>query len=381
MVYKIDFDDIRPFNDSEVNQYLRELLEDEGFEKVLQFIFQEKERIEQVKLAISKINSIKELQLGMMYNLIENLILNKTTDGLTASGLDKLDKNASYLFISNHRDIVLDSALMNYLIVREGMNTTEIAIGNNLLIEKWIEYIVKLNRAFVVRRNLPVRELLVASKKLSEYIRRDITQKNSSVWIAQREGRTKDGNDKTQTALIKMLNLSNIKEIAEGFKELRIVPLSISYEIEPCGFSKVHEMYKKKTEGFEKTQEDDLRSMGEGLIRPKGRVHFGFGEPIDAEIDLIDKSEPVQNQIERIAELIDEQVYRNFRLWPNNFVAEDILNGTKNNTAEYTEEQYAKFEAMLDEAVETIPGDSAEIRQMFLQMYVNPIVNKRKTDQ
>jgi hypothetical protein len=140
-------------------------------------------------------------------------------------------------------------------------------------------------------------------------------------------------------------------------------------------------MYKKKTEGFEKTQEDDLRSMGEGLIRPKGRVHFGFGEPIDAEIDLIDKSEPVQNQIERIAELIDEQVYRNFRLWPNNFVAEDILNGTKNNTAEYTEEQYAKFEAMLDEAVETIPGDSAEIRQMFLQMYVNPIVNKRKTDQ
>jgi glycerol-3-phosphate O-acyltransferase len=380
MVYKIDFDDIRPFNDSEVNQYLRELLEDEGFEKVLQFIFQEKERIEQVKLAISKINSIKELQLGMMYNLIENLILNKTTDGLTASGLDKLDKNASYLFISNHRDIVLDSALMNYLIVREGMNTTEIAIGNNLLIEKWIEYIVKLNRAFVVRRNLPVRELLVASKKLSEYIRRDITQKNSSVWIAQREGRTKDGNDKTQTALLKMLNLSNTKEIAEGFKELRIVPLSISYEIEPCGFSKVHEMYKKKTEGFEKTQEDDLRSMGEGLIRPKGRVHFGFGEPIDAEIDLIDKSEPVQNQIERIAELIDEQVYRNFRLWPNNFVAEDILNGTKNNTAEYTEEQYAKFEAMLDEAVETIPGDSAEIRQMFLQMYVNPIANKRKTN-
>src|SRR5665647_1568111 len=152
-----------------------------------------------------------------------NQIIKSSTDGLTSSGLDKLDKNASYLFISNHRDIILDSALMNFLIVLEGMNTTEIAIGNNLLIENWIEYAVKLNRAFVVRRNLPARELLMASKKLSEYIRRDITRKNTSVWIAQREGRTKDGNDKTQLALLKMLNFSNINEFAEGFKELRIV--------------------------------------------------------------------------------------------------------------------------------------------------------------
>ena len=379
MVHKINFDDIRPFDDSEVNHYLRLLIEDNDFENILQFIFKDKNHIEQFKHALANIHTVRDLQLGFMYKLIEELILKKSTDGLSSSGLENLDKSTAYLFISNHRDIVLDSALMNYLIAREGMNTTEIAIGNNLLIERWIEYIVKLNRAFVVRRNLPVRELFVASKKLSEYIRRDITVENSSVWIAQREGRTKDGKDKTQTALIKMLNLSNVKEIGEGFKELRIVPLSISYEIEPCGFSKVHELYKKRTEGYEKTQEDDLRSMGEGLIRPKGRVHFGFGKPIDAQIDLIDKDEPVQSQIEKISEFIDKQIFSSFRLWPNNYIAEDILNNTTQNSEEYTPDQFEKFNLMLEEALATIPGEKDVIRSMFLQMYVNPIINKRNT--
>ena len=269
MVHKINFDDIRPFNDSEVNHYLGLLLHDIGFQNILQFIFNDQDKIDQVKAMLSQVNSVKELQIGFMSNLVNELILKKSTDGLFSSGLEDLDKNASYLFISNHRDIILDSAIMNFLIVLEGMNTTEVAIGNNLLIDDWIEYAVKLNRAFVVRRNLPARELLMASKKLSEYIRRDITRKNTSVWIAQREGRTKDGNDKTQLSLLKMLNLSNINEFAEGFKELRIVPLSISYEIEPCGISKVAELYLRQNEGFEKTQDDDLRSMGEGLTSNK----------------------------------------------------------------------------------------------------------------
>ena len=379
MVHKINFDDIRPFDDSEVNHYLRLLLQDEGFQHILQFIFTDQAKIDQIKVLLSNVHTVKDLQLKFVYQMVEDLILKKSTDGLTSSGLDKLDKNTSYLFISNHRDIILDSALMNYLNVLEGMNTTEIAIGNNLLIEKWIEYTVKLNRAFVVRRNLPARELLTASKKLSEYIRRDITQRHTSVWIAQREGRTKDGNDKTQLALLKMLNLSNINEFGEGFKELRIVPLSISYEIEPCGISKVAELYKKQTEGFEKTQEDDLRSMGEGLVRPKGHVHFGFGEPITSQINLIDTEEPISNQIEKLAEIIDSKIYSNFKLWPNNYIAEDILNNTSNNIDQYTAEQFDRFAAMLDEAVDTIPGDKDVIRLMFLQMYVNPLINKRKS--
>jgi len=377
MVHKINFDDIRPFNDSEVNQYLRLLLQDEGFQHILQFIFKDQAKIDQIKFMLAQVTTVKDLQLKFVYQLVEDLILKRSTDGLTSSGLEHLDKNASYLFISNHRDIILDSAIMNYLIVLKGMNTTEIAIGNNLLIEKWIEYAVKLNRAFVVRRNLPVRELLMASKKLSEYIRRDITLQNTSVWIAQREGRTKDGNDKTQQALLKMLNLSNTKEFAEGFRELRIVPLSISYEIEPCGISKVAELYKKQTEGFEKTQEDDLRSMGEGLVRPKGRVHFGFGEPITNQI--FESNEPISAQIEKLADHIDQKIYSNFQLWPNNYIAEDILNNQRLNSAYYTQEQYSQFVSMLEEAVAIIPGDSEIVKGMFLQMYVNPILNKRNT--
>ena len=379
MVHKINFDDIRPFNDSEVSHYLGLLLQDENFQNILHYISNDPEKIDQIKLGLSNVKTVKELQLEFVYYLINNLILKPSTDGLTSSGIDKLDKNTSYLFISNHRDIILDSALMNYLIVLEGINTTEIAIGNNLLIEKWIEYTVKLNRAFVVRRNLPVRELLMASKKLSEYIRRDITQRKISVWIAQREGRTKDGNDKTQPALLKMLNLSNINEFGEGFGELRIVPLSISYEIEPCGISKVDELYRKQTEGFEKTQDDDLRSMGEGLTQPKGRVHFGFGKPITNFAELFQSGEPISNQIDKLADYIDQQIYSNFMLWPNNYIAEDILNSTNANIEQYTPEQFDRFSELLNEAVASIPGDSETIRSMFLQMYVNPLLNKRKS--
>jgi len=377
MVHKINFDDIRPFNDSEVNHYLQLLLQDEGFQHILEFIFRDQAKIDQAKILLSQVNTVKDLQFNFVYHLVNDLILKRSTDGLTCSGLEHLDKSTSYLFISNHRDIILDSAFINYLIVLEGMNTTEIAIGNNLLIEKWIEYAVKLNRAFVVRRNLPARELLMASKKLSEYIRRNITVQHSSVWIAQREGRTKDGNDKTQQALLKMLNLSNIKEFGEGFRELRIVPISISYEIEPCGISKVAELYKKQTDGFEKTQEDDLRSMGEGLVRPKGRVHFAFGEPITDQ--LVESDEPISAQIEKLADLIDYQIYSNFHLWPNNYIAEDIKNNTSLNTEHYSPEQFNKFVSMMEEAVSLIPGEPEIIKDMFLQMYVNPILNKRNT--
>ena len=379
MVSKIDFDDIRPFNDSEVDKHIQLLLQDPYFQHILGYIFKDSEKREHAKLALSNIHTIKDLQHKFVYHLIADFIIKPSIDEITSSGLENLDKSKSYLFISNHRDIILDSAILNYLVVLNGMNTTEIAIGNNLLIENWIEYAVKLNRAFVVRRNLPAREMLMASKKLSEYIRQDIIRKNSSVWIAQREGRTKDGNDKTQAALLKMLNFSNTDEFSEGFKELQIVPISISYEIEPCGISKVEELYKRQTEGFEKTQKDDLRSMGHGLFNPKGRVHFAFGKPLTNEIDLFAKEATIGEQVEKLADYIDTQIYSNFKLWPNNYIAEDLLNKSAENSSYYTEVQYNKFCTMLEEAKTQISGDAETIRSMFLQMYVNPLLNQRKS--
>ena len=375
MCEKFNFDDIRPYHDSEVNHHLNILLNDPGFQWILNFVFKDEEKVESARQLLSSIHTIKELQASFMCSLIENLILKPTTDGLTCSGLENLEESKSYLIISNHRDIILDAALLNYLIFREGINTTEIAIGDNLLIDDWIEHAVKLNRAFEVKRNLSVSELMAASKKLSAYIRQDITKKNISVWIAQREGRTKDGFDKTQQSLLKMINLSNEKSFVDGFRELRIVPLSISYEIEPCGISKVDELYKKETEGFTKTPADDFKSMAYGLLNSKGRVHFSFGRPMKAAVNEMDKREQVSEKIEALADYIDQRIYRNYKLWPNNFIAVDLLRGENKYSDEYTSEQSDKFILMLNGALETIKGDAARIREMFLQMYANPVLN------
>lgn len=376
----MNFDDIRPYEDHEVNQYVNILLKDEIFQQVLMFIFQDEEKRNSVKQMLSGVQTIEQLQMGFMYPLVKEWIIDRTTSGVTWSGLDKLDKNESYLFISNHRDIILDSAILNYIIVTAGMNTTEIAIGNNLLIYEWIKHVVKLNRSFVVKRNLPVRELLVASKTLSHYIRSSITKRNSSVWLAQREGRTKNGFDQTQQAIFKMLNLSNDKSFAEGFRELKIVPLSISYEREPCGISKVEEIYKRESEGFEKTQADDLKSMAFGLTRPKGRVHFAFGKPIDNPIDDFASAGNVNENIQQLAEYIDKRIYSNYKLWPNNYLAADIQAGTNLHDDKIDQPTRDKFTELLGDLVKTIGnGDPKRQQELFVEMYANPVQNAEKT--
>jgi len=376
------FDDIRPYEDQEVNHYINVLLKDDSFKQVLYFIFNDEQKVKEICGMLSGVKSKRELQLKFMYPLIDNWIIKKTTSGVTYSGLEKLDKSQSYLFISNHRDIILDSAILNYIVVSAGMNTTEIAIGNNLLIYDWIEHIVKLNGAFVVKRNLPVRELLQASQTLSAYIRKTITEDKISVWIAQREGRTKNGFDQTQQALLKMLNLSNKGDLAGGFRELKIVPLAISYEREPCGISKVEEIYKKECGGFEKTQKDDLRSMDFGITRPKGRVHFSFGEPIDAHLDVIAQSENPQEFIQKLADQIDACIYKNYKLWPYNYLAADMLEQDNRGSENIDEATKEKFDELLDDLVKTIgDGDADHQRRLFVQMYANPLLNRERITQ
>ncbi len=373
------FDDIRPYEDQEVNHYINVLLNDGLFRQVLFFIFNDEQKVQQVTEMLTKVKSKQELQEKFMAPLIQDWIINRTTSGVTYSGIENLDKTQSYLFISNHRDIILDSAILNYIVLNAGMNTTEIAIGNNLLIHDWIQHIVKLNGAFVVKRNLPVRELLTASKNLSAYIRKTITQDNMSVWIAQREGRTKDGHDQTQQALLKMLNLSNDGTFVDGFRELKIVPLSISYEREPCGISKVEEIYKKEREGFVKTQEDDLKSMAFGLTRPKGRVHFAFGKPIDAELDKIANCSSPQDTIQQLAEKIDASIYENYKLWPYNYLAADLLEKDSRHTEQIDDACVNKFKELMDDLVNTIgEGDPECQRKLFMQMYAKPVQNAEK---
>lgn len=370
-----EFDDIRPYNDAELPEKIGLLLKDPVFNEVMGYIFRNPELKENKLQHLKKIRSIEQLQTTFVRHLVE-IILHNTTKGLTCSGLENLDKSKSYLFVSNHRDIILDSAFLNYLILSNGMNTTQIAIGDNLLIYDWIKHAVKLNRAFVVKRNIAARELLEASRKLSTYIRGSITENNTSVWIAQREGRTKDGDDQTQLSLLKMLNMSNSKSLAEGFGELTIIPLSISYEIEPCGLCKVEELVKRDSEeGYSKTTADDLKSMASGLFSQKGRVHFSFGKPILT--SFLEQNNHLQPNefIQELAIRIDHRIHQYFKLWPYNYVAYDMMYGAGEFIDNYTSQDMTAFSEMIEEAKKMVPSNPEEAAKKFIRMYAKPVEN------
>ena len=371
----IDFDDIRPYTDKEVKEKIRLLVKDKTFDKVLHHLFKNRPKVEMVKFQLRRVNSIKQLQGVFIYDLLHWLV-DKTSDGLKVTGIENLDKSKPYLFISNHRDIILDAALLNFLIFEHGMNTTQIAIGDNLLQYKWIEHTVKLNRSFVIKRNLPPRELMMASKKVSHFIRKSITEDKLSVWIAQREGRTKDGNDKTQESVLKMLNMSNKGGISDGFNELNIVPVSISYEIEPCGLAKLRELIKKEHYGKAKQSKDDLKAMSMGMFAPKGRMRFAFGTPIETQFELTKNNEQRNAYIRQLAEMIDEQIYKNYKLWPSNFVAYDMLMQEHRFKDRYTADEQKKFEIMVEQAMVHIDFPITDIQERFLKLYAYPVINK-----
>lgn len=372
-----NFDDIRPYYDSEVRQKMRLMLKDKTFDDVLMHLFKNRPKVEMVKFQLRRVRSVKQLQGVFIYDLLHWLV-DKTSKGIRCTGIEKLDKKKPYLFISNHRDIILDAALLNFLIFENGMNTTQIAIGDNLLQYEWIEHTVKLNRSFVIRRNLPPRELMVASKKVSHYIRKSITEDNVSIWIAQREGRTKDGFDKTQESVLKMLNMSNQGGISDGFNELNIVPVSISYEIEPCALAKLKELIKKEHYGQSKTSKDDLKSMSMGMFAPKGRIRFAFGDLIETHFALADNNEQRNKYIHDIAEIIDSQIYKNYKLWPNNYVAYDLLMQEHRFKDRYTSEEQKAFEMMVEQALINIDYPITDIQERFLKVYANPVINKLK---
>ncbi len=376
---EFNFDDIRPYYEKELKSKIRQMVKDPVFDEVLLHVFKFRPKVEMVKLQLRMIKSIKQLQGTFIYDLLR-MIINKTSNGLTCSGIEKLDKKKPYLFISNHRDIVLDAALLNFLIFEKGMNTTLVAIGNNLLLYKWIEHAVKLNGAFIIKRNLPPRELMEASQKVSHFMRKSIVEDKNSIWIAQREGRTKDGFDKTQLSVLKMLNMSNTKSYAEGFKELNIVPVSISYEIEPCGLAKLKELIKKEHYGQTKTSKDDLKSMSMGMFNPKGRMRFSFGTPLELPDDFgEEKTKEQQNKIiQEIADKIDKQIYSNYKLWPNNYIAYDMLMQEHRFKHKYTHTEEKKFEMMVEQAMIHIDYPITDIQERFLKIYANPVINKIK---
>lgn len=375
-----NFDDIRPYRNEEFSTVINRLLNDPEFNNILlKNLKKDENELVQMKAALAATKTIEVFQDKFVVPVIKQILVS-SSNGLTMNGLENLDKKQRYLYISNHRDIILDSALLNVEMHASGFSPTEIAIGSNLLIFPWINDFVRLNRSFIVKRNIPVKQLLTSSKLLSQYIRHMITKGTDSIWIAQREGRAKDGNDITQPSLLKMLNMSNNHSFFDGFEELKIVPMAISYEIEPCGNEKVAELKQRQEDpNFQKTEKDDLLSMVSGLKNQKGRIHIQFGNQIDEEILHHIADEPGMNErLKLLAEHIDKEIYKNYRLFPNNYIAYDLYFKTSKYASNYDDELKQSFIELTHKRLQLVNEDIDDGMVLWLRMYATPVYNYEK---
>jgi acyltransferase family protein len=373
-----EFDAIRAYEDRDYVATIKTLFADEAFRDVLQKLFPN-QPLPLLEKQLSSFSSILEFQKKFIHGFVTQLI-QKTGKGLTLDISALTNREMPYTYISNHRDIILDSALLDILLIdAEFPQTVEIAIGDNLLVYPWIKHIVRLNKAFIVQRSLSLREMLSASKLMSRYMHFVISQKKNSIWIAQREGRAKDGNDRTQEAVLKMIAMDGEGSAAERLKAMHIVPLAISYEFDPCDFLKAKEFQMKRDNpAYKKTPADDLINMQTGLAGYKGRIHYACAPCLD---EWMAKQEDLSNAdfFAATARRLDEEIYRNYLLYPNNFVALDLLNDRKDYATHYSEEDKTRFEQYLRQQINKIDlsnKDEAFLRERLLEMYANPAKNK-----
>ena len=379
-----NFDDIRPLNNNEVKDAIEALVTNEDFERAFRYIKPDvnwKEFSETLRSFKTK----EDFKSKLAYEAVM-LVANKTTFSLTISGRSRLPKDKKpCTFISNHRDIVLDASFLNVMLYDVGYGMTQVAIGDNLMIRPWIETLVRLNNSFIVKRGVSVRQMLDVSRTLSAYIRHTINETKESIWIAQREGRAKDSNDRTQGSVLKMLNMSGDKDIVSNIMDLNIFPVAISYEYDPCDFLKAKEFQMKRDDpNYVKSQRDDLLSMETGILNNKGRVHFTLTQPINDQLAALDKDMEKNELIATIANIIDKEIYKHYRFYPCNYVAYDMLTGTKRFSSNYGLRDKKHFEEYLQGQLDKIvlPNkDEAFLRTKILEMYTNPLKNHLATQE
>ncbi len=368
------FDLIRPYYDSEIKQAVSRILQYDGFRGFLQKFLYGSKYEEGVKI-VENINSVHEFQVEVSSKFFE-LIIAQTIKSFKVNGLENLDKSKSYLFISTHRDIVLDSALLQIALYSNGFDTTRSAIGNNLVPSKLLEEVAKMNKMFLVIRDGSVREMLDNSLILSSYIRKSITEDNQSVWIAQRNGRTKDGNDQTQQGLLKMLAQSNNGLLIGGLQDLNIVPVVISYEYESCDALKAREVVLSRCGTYKKEPGEDFKSINTGIMQNKGCVEVTIGTPINELLNSVESCRPANDMIKDIAALIDKQIFEGYKLWKTNYMAADMLSNGDTFKMHYSDEQRVEFESYIQKLVDHTDVDRDEFKHVLLSIYANPVYNK-----
>lgn len=370
------FDAIRPFYDSEINEALQDIVNHPMMKALMNFSFPDVAD-DIWKEQLRKTHSIRDFQCNFIYQSVQK-VLEKSSEGMTTSGFENLKPNTAYLFVSNHRDILLDTTLLNTALFEHGLVMTASAIGDNLVKKSFLKTLAKLNRNFLVQRGLTPREMLQSSKLLSEYIGQLLLHENRSVWIAQREGRTKDGNDETNPGVLKMVGMgSDEKNLMDYFRKIQIVPVSISYEYDPTDALKMPQlMAEANNEVYVKEKNEDFMTILSGALGQKKRIHIHVGKVLDAEIEAIKAENDNSNkQVVALAQVIDDAILSNYKLWPTNFIANDLVNNTNRYSHLYTENEKSLFERRLEMRID---HDNPVALEGFLAMYSNPVVNKLK---
>ena len=373
------FDDLRPYYPEEIPAAMQRIANSEHFGLLSQYIFPEK-NTEEMREMVRNICTTEEFQANVMYYVNQQFVARSMTD-LTFEGIERLDPKKKYLFVSNHRDIMLDSSLLQYILHSNGFRTTEITFGSNLMNPQFVVDIGKSNKMFKVIRSSNIREFLKNSQHLSEYIRYTITEKGESIWIAQRNGRTKNGFDATDQGIIKMFCMSNTSsDPVNSISELNIAPLAISYQIEPCDILKTRELYMSgKGEKYVKQPGEDLNSILTGITQQKGNVNISFCEPLTKEELEFDHKTP--NEFHKnVASLIDKRIYKNYKLCNNNYIAHDIRSGKSTYSGHYTNEEKDAFTARCEYMLKQIEGERDSLMSIFLGIYANPVNNNLTID-
>jgi len=373
------FDEIRPYNETEAQDAFKRIASAELLPRIVSTVFPSKD-VAEVQALLLNLSSIDDFQSKVMIPALTT-VLNMTTAGITYSGVDNIKDGKTHIFLSGHRDIILDPAILEFILYHNGVPWSEIAVGDNLLGSSLIKDLMFTNRMIKVIRSGNTRDKYIASTVLSEYLRHKVVGGQRSVWIAHRGGRTKDGNDVTGQGVLKMLSMSYGKDFDKAYKEMSIIPLSVSYEFESCDFLKARELYMSKRGPYVKAAGEDMNSMLTGIMQPKGRVHFHFA-PVVSDME-IENCEGVHVN-ERITSLrlkIDRTIQQNFKLWPNNYIASDIINASDTYSDEYTEEQKVFFIDYMNRGLAGIVGedksiDLSELKDIFLRIYANPVFNK-----
>ena len=381
-----DFDPIRPYNPDELPGVLQELMADAQFMQVAsQMVPDLKQRLSMLQSSSAtekgRVLTNLDIQKMFFYPLVKHII--KTcSKGIDLALPEGFDREQPHTFVTNHRDIVLDSAFLSSLLVDNGFPTTvEIAIGDNLLIFPWIKKLVRINKSFIVQRSLPPRQAFAASIVMSRYMHYAINEKRENIWIAQREGRAKDSDDRTQDAILKMMAMGGEGSVIDRLKNLHIVPMALSYEYDPCDYLKAEEFQQKRDmQGFKKSREDDLKNMQTGIFGQKGRIHFEAAPCIDEWLDTLDPATPKTEIFPLVARHIDHEIHRCYRLYPSNYIAADELcGGRKRPHAQYySKADQEAFDFYLDSRLAKADLQNPDydfLRECILTMYANPVFN------